>query len=346
MTTKPPPDLTTPPVRRRARGDTPLAAVLGGAEAPPAPEPIDLAGTLADARAAGRAAFLAGDEKKANPYDPKRTSLRAAWVSGYDEADAEAAAAAVVARTADAPFVEQEEPKAADVEDLPPEAGELSPDAFRAWVADPDAVASTLEEATPASVRGMSDEALEVFLASIRGSLQVAGARTRAAEAERDARPRFLPPADGGVAESYPGTYVVRLETEGLLVALTSEERLEAADQLARAKEAVDAAVDHRKEVLSSLKATEAELVAELDRLTRIVRDGQEHRSVPVVHLADFRRGVLLVVRQDTRATLRERPLSAEERQGGLFREGERADVGGRRYEREDEDLDDDGHDS
>lgn len=270
--------------------------------------------TIEEVLAEGRAAHAAGASRLSSPYTD--AGLRDAWEEGWDEGS----------RTLPPEAGAGPEPGlrtaaragAADMASAATAAAE----GIRVWLNDPDAVADTLEEVTPAELRTMTDEQVELLLLGLRGALQISRQRERRAEAAlRDAGPGF--PPEGRVRDLFPGCRVKSLEVEMVRVDLTTSERLERADELARANDALNAYLEESREVKAELAARERQLEAEVGRLTRIVRDAKEDRRVPTVVLVAFDDGLLHVVRQDTGEVLRSRALTGEERQGSLWKDGE-----------------------
>lgn len=271
--------------------------------------------TIESVLAEGRAAHAAGASRLASPYTA--AGLRDAWEEGWDEGSRtlppEAGAGPEPGLRTAARAV------AADMAG----AATAVAEGIRVWLNDPEAVADSLDEVTPAELRTMTDEQVELLLLGVRGALRISRQRERRAEeALRDAGPGF-PPPEGRVRDLFPACRVKSLEVEMVRVDLTTAERLERADELARANDALNAYLEESREVKAELAARERQLEAEVGRLTRIVRDAKEDRRVPTVVLVAFDSGLLHVVRQDTGEVLRSRALTGEERQGSLWKDGE-----------------------
>jgi hypothetical protein len=92
----------------------------------------------------------------------------------------------------------------------------------------------------------------------------------------------------------------------------------EAGEKLARACEDIGAQEKRSADVKAELKAREAEIQAEVTRLTAVVRRQEEYRDVAVNVMHDYARGRVYEVRLDTGEEIGTREMTNEERQLGL----------------------------
>lgn len=105
-------------------------------------------------------------------------------------------------------------------------------------------------------------------------------------------------------------------ETVRLLpVALTHEELLDRARQLAECEERLREEEDRAAQVKADHKNREAAILADRSRLAAVVRTRQEPRDVQCQVRENYVRNVRTVTRTDTGATVEERALTLEERQ-------------------------------
>ena len=112
---------------------------------------------------------------------------------------------------------------------------------------------------------------------------------------------------------------VIYTGEELLPVKLTEVELLDLGQQLAQVESEVKAHEEHAASVKAGLKHREAELAAQRAEVASKIRAKSEARQVEVETTADYKRGVATTVRLDTMIKIRDRQLSAEERQGALF---------------------------
>lgn len=105
-------------------------------------------------------------------------------------------------------------------------------------------------------------------------------------------------------------------ETVRLLpVALTHEELLDRARQLAECEERLREEEDRAAQVKADLKNRETAILADRSRLAAVVRTRQEPRDIQCQVRENYVRNVRTVTRTDTGATVEERALTLEERQ-------------------------------
>lgn len=104
---------------------------------------------------------------------------------------------------------------------------------------------------------------------------------------------------------------------------LTPTEETERCRKLARLTGELEEAEAVARRVAAELRRKRMELESEMSLLARIVRQGEEERSVTVYVVADFGRGVAEHLRADTLEVMpaKTRPLRVEERQSRLFGE-------------------------
>lgn len=108
---------------------------------------------------------------------------------------------------------------------------------------------------------------------------------------------------------------------EVLPVQLTDEERLEFANTLAKANQAVEHAIDEKKYLNSQAGSRVKQAEAHRDEITNIVSSGKEWREVIVHRKFDYEKGILTETRIDTGEVIASRPLTDAEKQGNLLDE-------------------------
>lgn len=106
-----------------------------------------------------------------------------------------------------------------------------------------------------------------------------------------------------------------------LPVALTDEERLEFANELAKANQAVEHAIDEKKYLNSQAGAKVKQAEAHRDEITNIVSSGKEWREVIVHRVFDYDKGIVTETRTDTGEVIASRQLTDHEKQGNLLDE-------------------------
>ena len=104
-----------------------------------------------------------------------------------------------------------------------------------------------------------------------------------------------------------------KVETIPLPVKLTEAEMLERSRELAGEVAAHDEAEDVRKAVAASHKARVDTHATKIRSLSRVVSSGEEHRPVECEWQADAGLRTLKLVRRDTGAVVRSRPMTDEE---------------------------------
>ena len=108
---------------------------------------------------------------------------------------------------------------------------------------------------------------------------------------------------------------------EVLPVQLTDQERLDFANELAKANQAVEHAIDEKKYLNSQAGSRVKQAEAHRDEITNIVSSGKEWREVIVHRVFDYEKGILTETRIDTGEVIASRPLTDVEKQGNLLDE-------------------------
>lgn len=114
------------------------------------------------------------------------------------------------------------------------------------------------------------------------------------------------------------GDKVINTFTEQLDVRLTEEELLERGQRLAQLDSELKQHDEHAKNVRDELKANETRLRAERTRLSNVVRNKKEPRTVECQDEAMYKRGLAVVIRLDDYTVVRERELHSTEVQESL----------------------------
>ena len=100
-----------------------------------------------------------------------------------------------------------------------------------------------------------------------------------------------------------------------LPVKLTQEERSQRGVALAMLAQELSTAREERKSLVAQAKAKEQEIIARMDGLAAVVREGTEIREVWCYGTADLRNGRITFFREDTGEKVGDRAIKAEERQ-------------------------------
>ena len=96
---------------------------------------------------------------------------------------------------------------------------------------------------------------------------------------------------------------------------LTEKEKTELSAKIAKAISDRASAEAKLKEVSTSIKAQIAQLDAEISEKALQINNGYEYRNVECRMDKDYRLGSVTITRLDTGEVIRERPMTAEERQ-------------------------------
>jgi len=96
---------------------------------------------------------------------------------------------------------------------------------------------------------------------------------------------------------------------------LTEKEKTELSAKIAKAISDRSSAEAKLKEVNASIKAQIAQLDAEISEKALQINNGYEYRNVECQMDKDYRLGTVTITRLDTDEVIRERPMTAEERQ-------------------------------
>ena len=102
---------------------------------------------------------------------------------------------------------------------------------------------------------------------------------------------------------------------EYLKCQLTEKEKTELSAKIAKAISDRSSAEAKLKEVNASIKAQIAQLDAEISEKALQINNGYEYRNVECRMDKDYRLGTVTITRLDTAEVIRERPMTAEERQ-------------------------------
>ncbi len=102
---------------------------------------------------------------------------------------------------------------------------------------------------------------------------------------------------------------------EYLKCLLTEKEKTELSAKIAKAISDRACAEAKLKEVSASIKAQIAQLDAEISEKALQINNGYEYRNVECRMDKDYRLGSVTITRLDTGEVIRERPMTAEERQ-------------------------------
>jgi uncharacterized FlaG/YvyC family protein len=102
---------------------------------------------------------------------------------------------------------------------------------------------------------------------------------------------------------------------EYLKCQLTEKEKTELSAKIAKAISDRASAEAKLKEVSASIKAQIAQLDAEISEKALQINNGYEYRNVECRMDKDYRLGGVTITRLDTGEVIRERPMTAEERQ-------------------------------
>lgn len=111
---------------------------------------------------------------------------------------------------------------------------------------------------------------------------------------------------------------LLKTEPENLPVKLTQDEIRERGERLAAKEGELESHIQRAKQVKADLTANEKRLEADIQSLSLQIRDKSELRQIPCDHIADYKRGVVRVVRQDTEQVVRERAIEESEKQRRL----------------------------
>lgn len=109
-------------------------------------------------------------------------------------------------------------------------------------------------------------------------------------------------------------------EHELLAVKLRPDEVLQRGEVLATLLGRLEELSLEEKALKDTFKRRRETLETEVSDLSRVVRSKAEERAVLVETVGDFERGVAVSIRTDTGEVIRERDLTAAERQPALFK--------------------------
>lgn len=107
--------------------------------------------------------------------------------------------------------------------------------------------------------------------------------------------------------------------TDTLPCALTDEEVLKFAGELANANKEVDRAIDEKKFLTQQATSKVKKAEAYRDEITSIVASRTEWREVTVNKVYDYEKGIVTETRTDTGEVIASRALSDEEKQTKLI---------------------------
>lgn len=111
----------------------------------------------------------------------------------------------------------------------------------------------------------------------------------------------------------------LRKKNETLKCLLTADEIREAGENLARLISSIEDLESEKRSLMSDFKARIDSASAERDMLARKIGNRYEFRAVECEEIWDYDTKTVSVVRQDTGETVRERTMTADELQKGLF---------------------------
>ena len=135
-------------------------------------------------------------------------------------------------------------------------------------------------------------------------------------------RKRQRPAAD---EHQHNGVYIMESERigmtwrEDLRCELTPEELAAKADECALALGGIDQLNAERKEAIEETRGELKRVGAEVAKLARELREKACYREVNVHEERRFAENTIAIVREDTGALVRSRPMTPEERQVALF---------------------------
>lgn len=115
-----------------------------------------------------------------------------------------------------------------------------------------------------------------------------------------------------------------RMVMHEVLCKLTTTETVERGQELARQEEKYQRIDTEKKSVAKRFTGELEEAGMEIARLAGIITAGKEPRQIECEIVADPVRLVIAYVRTDTGEEVESRPMTAEERQRGLFEAGNR----------------------
>jgi hypothetical protein len=111
---------------------------------------------------------------------------------------------------------------------------------------------------------------------------------------------------------------LIQTKTEDLLVELNEKEiDMRARDMAGKAGQ-LNRAREEKKLVVADHNSRIKKLEEAFDKLAETVREGRELRPIVVEVWADYKRGSITEIRQDTSEQINERAMHPEERQGDL----------------------------
>jgi predicted kinase len=113
-------------------------------------------------------------------------------------------------------------------------------------------------------------------------------------------------------------------ETHTLKCQLTQEELLQHGDELAAALDRLRQVQEESTSVKQEFKARETALEAEIAREQILVRNKYQHRLVDCNLIINYTTQQATLIRLDTEETIKERPLSEEEKQMDLGFDGDK----------------------
>lgn len=112
-----------------------------------------------------------------------------------------------------------------------------------------------------------------------------------------------------------------KITTESLPCELTDVERLDYADKLAEANDAVERAIENKKSAVQTMNAEIKLAVAHRDNINNKVATKREYRDVDVELKFDFGAKTVSKTRTDTGETISSRPMTEKEKQSNIFDE-------------------------
>ena len=116
-------------------------------------------------------------------------------------------------------------------------------------------------------------------------------------------------------------TVKVKKTTRFLKVKLTEQEVADAADRMADGFDQVGKVEEEAKQMADSYKAKLKELEGQLSKNQLLVRNKYDFRQVDCEEKSDYKVGKITITRLDTKETVEDRVMNADEQQMTFFEE-------------------------
>ena len=108
---------------------------------------------------------------------------------------------------------------------------------------------------------------------------------------------------------------ILATRTQQLPVQLSEPEIREAGKRLAQLEGELARHGQKEKEIREQLRGERSTMEGKLSALAAIIRQGYEHRPIPVRVEADYREGKVYEIREDTGEVVADRPVNEQDRQ-------------------------------